>query len=82
MFDFLKPGKGYAITLSNGRRIEVDFGPLSHSEKINSSQKECDHSPASRDAEIRVYEPGDTTKPSEVIYNATPDNFCALLGGY
>lgn len=80
MFDFLKPGKGYAITLNNGRRIEVDFGPMSRSEKNNSSQKECDHSPASRDAEIRVYMPDDKATPSDVYYNADADMLVKVLG--
>ncbi len=81
MFDYLKPGKGYAITFRDGRRIEVDFGPMSRSEKINASQRECDHSPASRDAEIRVYMPGDGGTPSFVTFNATPEDFVTILAG-
>jgi hypothetical protein len=80
MFNFLKPGKGYAITFANGRRVEVDFGPMSRSEKKNSSQKECDHSPASRNAEIRVYMPGETM-PSLVRANCTAEEFADILYG-
>lgn len=79
MFDFLKPGKGYAMTLDNKTRIEVDFGPMSNSEKKNSSQRECDHSPASRNAEIRVYVPGDGSKPSLVRNNATVEDFFDII---
>ena len=69
MFDMLKPGKGYAMTFANGTRVEVDFGPMSRSEKINSSQRECDNAPASRNAEIRVYRKGES-QPSFAQFNA------------
>lgn len=78
MFDMLKPGKGYAITFANGNRVEVDFGPMSRSEKFNSSQKECDHQPASRDAEIRVYVP-DNQVPSETYYNTSAEDLINIL---
>lgn len=80
MFDFLKPGKGFSLTFDDGRRIEVDFGPMSRSEKLNSSQKECDHQPASRDAEIRIYLPGET-QPSFVRNNCSVENFADIVGG-
>jgi len=78
MFDLLKPGKGFAITFDNGRRVEVDFGPMSQSEKVNSSQKECDTFPQSMNAEIRSYEKGDT-KPSFVRNYATAEDLANIL---
>lgn len=79
MFDLLKLGKGYSMTFDSGRRVEVDFGPMSNSEKVNSSQKECDHAPASSDAEIRVFEPGDGSKPSFVRNNAKLEDLASIL---
>jgi len=79
MFDMLKPGKGYAMTLANGTRIEVDFGPMSQSEKVNSSQKECDVSPQSRDAEIRIYEPGSGVTPSFIRGNSSVDDLADIM---
>ncbi len=78
MFDFLKPGKGFAITFNSGNRVEIDFGPLSHSEKKNASQKECDHSPASRNCEFRFYRKGEAV-PSFIKDFVTPDELPKLL---
>jgi hypothetical protein len=78
MFDLLKPGKGFALTFKDGKRVEIDFGPMSHSEKVNSTQKECDHSPASRDAEVRVYTPGNTA-PTFMRGNVTVEDLITIL---
>jgi hypothetical protein len=78
MFDFLKPGKGFSLTFNNKVRVEIDFGPMSRSEKINSSQRECDHFPASNNAEIRVYLPGEI-KPSETRDYATVEQLADIL---
>ena len=57
MFKLLKPSVGFVLTFDNGHTVEVDFGPMSESEKKNASKKECEMNSASGDAEVRHYGP-------------------------
>lgn len=82
MFELLKNThmgglSGFAMTLSNGRRIEVDFGPLSESEGKNRTKKEFEHNMRSSNAEVRIYEDGQQ-RPYETLSNCTPEQFFGI----
>jgi hypothetical protein len=61
MFEFLKNTHmggltGMAFTVvSTGQRIELDFGPLSQSERNSATKKEFENNPRSANAEVRIY---------------------------
>jgi hypothetical protein len=80
MFQLLK-GKGFALTLADGTKLEVDFGPMSRSENINISKQAFEATGGkSRDAEIRVFQPGES-RPSFVRTKASVDDLATLISG-
>jgi hypothetical protein len=76
------PGKGFALELQDGSRIEVDFGPMSRSENINISKEAfAAGGGKSGTAEIRHFKKGDTRLASFVRNNATVDDFISIVSG-
>lgn len=80
MFELLQ-GKGFALTLASGERVEVDFGPLSNSTNRNISKEAFKATGGkSLNAEIRVY---NTTQrePTLIRNNASVEDFLAIVNG-